>query len=83
MIYPDVNVEKWCERYGLTVKTRPCLQCGILQTTSIPWASGEWRGLVSTKHACGEDYELSTAISINKNERNEWKELFTAVSTIK
>ena len=80
MIYPDVNVDKWCERYKLTVKIRPCPKCQKLQTTSIPWASGEWRGLVAPKHECGEDYELSTAISIDKNERNEWKELFTAFS---
>ena len=80
MIYPNVSVEEWCKRYKITVKTRPCTKCGKLQTTSIPWASQGWRGLVAPLHDCGIGYELSTAVAADKKERNEWKLLFSDFS---
>jgi hypothetical protein len=46
---------RWALRHGLQPFTHPCIDCGAPRTTSIPFVSGEYRGLVAETCACGND----------------------------
>lgn len=74
-IYPKVSADDWAKLYNIEIRSRPCLKCGKLQSTSIPWASKEWRGLVSPTHECGEEYKLITAVPKSKAERLSWSDM--------
>jgi hypothetical protein len=50
-----VSTEDWAERHGLLPFSTPCYVCGAMLTTSIPFASGEYRGLVAPNCECGDD----------------------------
>jgi hypothetical protein len=39
-------------------------------TPNIPFASGEWRGLTTETHECGEKYNINIAVTVD-NEYNE------------
>jgi hypothetical protein len=72
MIYPDVTVEEWCERYSLEPTTEPCVKCGQQVTTTRPFATGSWRGLQAEDHGCGVRYLLTIAIDSVGSERQSW-----------
>lgn len=44
---------QWAQRYELEQYTRPCSQCGARLTTSIPFVSGQMRGLLAPDCVCG------------------------------
>lgn len=48
-----ISTERWCERHDLEPYTRPCGDCGAMLTTSIPFASGQLRGLLAPACSCG------------------------------
>lgn len=77
MLYPVVDKYHWANRYSLQIKSRPCRKCGELLTTNIPFASGEWRGLTSEPHECGEGYDIFVA---TKPDRTELIEMFNNLS---
>lgn len=43
---------KWAKRYDIEPFSHPCYHCGIIQTTTIPFACGRLRGLLATAHEC-------------------------------
>jgi len=43
----------WAKRHGIESFSTPCCVCGAVQTTSLPFASGQLRGLVAPMCACG------------------------------
>lgn len=53
LIVHGVTAEEWSERYGLDPFTHPCCICGAPQTTSLPFAKGQLRGLVAPVCECG------------------------------
>lgn len=73
IIEPDTPLDEWCRLYDLVVQEKPCLACGVLQKTTIPWAAKNWRGLRAPLHGCGENYRLTTAVHADPKERAEWK----------
>lgn len=50
-----VTAEAWAERHDLESFTHPCPECGADCTTTIPFASGQLRGLMSPPCACGNE----------------------------
>lgn len=44
---------KWAKRYEIEPFTHACHLCGLLSTTSIPFASGPLRGLIAPDCECG------------------------------
>jgi hypothetical protein len=48
-----VTAEAWADRYGIEVFSHPCIECGRVLTTSIPFAQGQLRGLQAPPCECG------------------------------
>lgn len=76
MIYPDVSVEDWCRRYSIETAEKPCLKCGELLHSTLPFAHRDWRGVQSITHSCGVQYDLVFIVSVNKNKRARWVEIY-------
>lgn len=56
MIYPDVALSEWIERYSLMVLPYDCPKCGGRFLTTVPvWLDG-YAGLESEVHACGAQF---------------------------
>lgn len=47
--------KRWAARFGIRPFTHPCGRCGRMLTTSIPFACGTFRGLISPQCLCGND----------------------------
>jgi len=45
----------WAERWGIEPFSHPCNECGLLLTTSVPFAVGTLRGLVAPRCVCGNE----------------------------
>lgn len=60
MIFPIVDINIWCKTYGLKIQVDECPKCGIKRETSIPYAIGKYRGLISEEHNCGPEFRLNT-----------------------
>lgn len=47
------DASAWAQRYGLEPLRHPCLRCGVILETTIPFAAGEIRGLIAPYCECG------------------------------
>jgi hypothetical protein len=47
--------EKWAARYAIEPVGYPCGRCGTVLTTTIPFACGQFRGLIAPQCACGNE----------------------------
>ena len=56
MIFPDVDLKVWSERYNLTPKILKC-KCGKEVTTTVPIAIKGYRGLKAPPHNCNHKFE--------------------------
>jgi hypothetical protein len=79
MIYPDVDVQEWCEHYRITIKIGHCLCCGKELMPSIPFAHKDWRGVTSAPHGCPERYDHKWLVSVDKDRRAFWANLHTQI----
>lgn len=50
------TAEEWTEKYGVEPFTAECYKCGQPQTTTIPFAFEQLRGLMAPKCECGHPY---------------------------
>jgi hypothetical protein len=48
-----ISAEAWTRKYGVVPYTRPCVDCGALRTTSLPFVQGGAHGLMAPTCACG------------------------------
>lgn len=55
LIAHGVNADKWAVRYNIEPFSHPCGRCGTVLTTSIPFASGQFRGLIAPQCSCGNE----------------------------
>lgn len=76
MIYPIIQSEKWAKQYCITVKSKPCENCGEMLHPTKPFATGRWRGLISEPHSCGEEFDLILATKATPSERVKYINLF-------
>jgi len=53
VIFPDVGVQKWCEKWDLEVETSRCVICGRTRVANVPYLSQRWAGLIATDCRCG------------------------------
>lgn len=74
MIEIQVDINEWCEQYGLAEESEPCVKCGIVLTTSIPVALKGYRGLKSVPHECGPEYDHYVVVPVN-DECDRWAEI--------
>lgn len=80
-VLPQIEPEKWAKTYGLKIRTEPCANCGISQTTNIPFASKKWRGLLASEHSCGQNFRLMTAVRSSDQERYQWQSIHERLCT--
>lgn len=55
LVLHNGDQERWSRRHGIERFSYPCSDCGMVLTTTIPFASGEMRGLVAPKCVCGNE----------------------------
>lgn len=68
MIYPDVTVEEWCQRYKIELRALECL-CGVKSIPDRPFASVKWVGvLVSRCQACGRYEPAQSCVHRDRRE---------------
>jgi hypothetical protein len=69
MIYPDVSVEEWLNRYPtLSPDTEECPVCGHPITLSKPYISADFVGLESEDcKNCGDTGGCRVFVPISKN----------------
>lgn len=74
MIFDNTTAENWCKRYpGLEVISDNCPKCGQSRVADRPVALlGSYRGLISSPHACGPQFDLLTAVSVDKVTNSQW-----------
>lgn len=46
--------ERWAARWGLLPFRSPCLGCGRIMETTVPFAWRDYRGLIAPSCVCGE-----------------------------
>lgn len=49
------DAEKWAARYDIEPFSHPCGRCKRILTTTIPFACGQFRGLIAPQCACGNE----------------------------
>lgn len=78
MLYPNTSVKEWSARYGIKSYSRPCVNCGAMQTTDIPYAMNGWRGLKSAVCSCGGGCDIDVAMPVGEG-TELWRALFEDV----
>jgi len=58
VIYPNVDLNKWIEKYDLGIETFSCPKCKKVFETIIPIMTIDSVGLQSQSHKCGPEYIL-------------------------
>jgi hypothetical protein len=79
VLYPQVDTKHWAEQRNLPLESHVCMNCGLSQTATIPFATKIWRGLIAPIHDCGESYRLVRAREADPLRSNEWKELYSKI----
>ena len=47
--------KRWAERFGIEPFSHPCIDCGEMLSTSLPFACDSLRGLIAPRCSCGND----------------------------
>lgn len=78
MIYPvGQDPKAWAKRYNIVdLEPCPCFNCGKLLMPEVPFATGDWRGLMSKPHLCGPDFDYVVAVKSTPQGRQEYIDLF-------
>ncbi len=76
LIYPVVPAERWAKLYSLSVRPNPCESCGRILFPTKPFATGDWRGLMSEPHSCGNEFDLFIATKATAAGRRDYIDYF-------
>lgn len=82
VLYPQISTFIWAKRYNLSIKSKTCVKCGLELTTTKPFASGKWRGLISEEHECGQSYDILVAIELDDKGKNIWQSVYNNIKAI-
>lgn len=55
LIVHGVTADEWTQRYGVEPYSHPCSRCGLVLTTTEPFAKGTLRGLRAPTCSCGNE----------------------------
>ena len=55
LVVHGVTAEQWARRYDIEPFSHPCSKCGRTCETTIPFAHGTLRGLMSPPCECGNE----------------------------
>ena len=81
LLNPVVSKQEWIKLYKITDKTIPCPECRKELELTIPFASGNWRGLSAAPHEPCGDVGVCTAISVNEEFNQAISSLFESFRT--
>lgn len=63
MIYPNVSLEEWLEKYPvLEIKKKRCHYCREFRVANIPFIEKDWVGLQSKDCSCGKGKAISVCM---------------------
>ena len=74
MIYPNIALEKWINKYKLEVAAFFCPNCGKTFRTEVPIIMKNYVGLESPVHSCGKDFTKLVVTPRNEDEMKFWEE---------
>jgi len=81
MIYPDVDLKEFKQKYGLAEYDWVCCNCGNTFTVNRPYLTKHYAGLCSEIHEpCGARYSALTTVPRTKEKINSWKRITTEPS---
>lgn len=55
LVIHGISAEAWARRYDIEPCSAPCQDCGVMRTTTVPFACGQLRGLMAPKCECGQE----------------------------
>lgn len=70
VLYPQVDLKEWCERYDIELTEDPCVKCGQVYPFTTPIALKDWRGVTQDIHDCGPVYRQYILRPIGQEEKN-------------
>ena len=76
MIYPDVKLEDWINRYKLLVVDYSCPKCGGNFPTDIPVILRDCAGLESRIHDCGNNFTEVILVPRTPAAASVWGKIF-------
>lgn len=56
LVAHGVDPKRWARTHDIVPFTAPCADCGTALTTSLPFASGQLRGLIAPRCDCGNEH---------------------------
>lgn len=75
MIYPDVSLEEWCEKWDLEVESSTCYECGRKAYSTIPYLEKDYAGLESPLCPCGSGPCVAVMVPRTAAAHAEWSGL--------
>lgn len=75
MIYPDVELNTWLQKYDLEVTEKVCPKCKQLFLTKIPILIKGYAGLETPAHECGSNYKSAIFTPVSNEKNNLWKQV--------
>lgn len=67
---PGASPAAWAKRFDILPFSHPCIDCGALRVTTIPFASGRFRGLAAPTCACGNDRGPYAVVLVRPDEQD-------------
>lgn len=74
MIFPDIPLKVWLNKYPIDIRTGEC-ECGIICTTTVPVVIKGLVGLTSPMCKCGRQYSISTYIHRDSRKAAEIRQI--------
>ena len=75
MIYPDVEVSNWVQKYNLEVTEKACPKCKLIFFTNVPILIKGYAGLETPEHDCGSKYKAAIFTPTTSEKINFWKDV--------
>lgn len=77
MIFPEVDLDEWCEKYGLSKEEDICPDCGRILKPTIPFITKDFFGIKTDNsgETCGPDCGMAIAIARDPKDRKIWAEI--------
>lgn len=75
MIYPDIELNTWLQKFDLEVTEKLCPKCKQVFLTNIPILIKGYAGLETPEHDCGSQYKAAIFTPTSSEKINFWKKV--------
>ena len=76
MIYPDVTLNFWTNKYRLPIETKKCAKCRKNFKTSVPILIKGYAGLETPTHKCNRKFNSAIFTPITDKTKKEWESIY-------